>query len=421
MRTHRRHALRPNFDRLDDRCLLSGLTPAELTHAYGLDAITFPTSSGPVSGSGSGETIALVEAYNDPTLSSDLATFDQEYNLPAASLTVIDQAGAVTNNGWALEEALDVEWTHAIAPGANIVVVEARSQSRQDLLTAVNTARYTPGVVAVSMSWGFSETRNESSYNTFFQTPAGHVGITFIAASGDNGIAGGVEWPSSSPDVLAVGGTSLFVDSSGDYQSEVAWSGSGGGYSRFGAEPSYQRSVQGTGDRSAPDVAFDADPNTGVQVYETPPGAGHGYWQVVGGTSLGTPAWSAIIAIVDQGRALVGKGSLDGPSQTLPTLYAVSSTDFHTIAPRARDATGANTSTGRGTPNGPALVDDLVASNIATPLTTGRGMSRQAHATRIKERAKKAVVVPHRVSLFSTRLRVDRADSTPNSRPNHFR
>ena len=420
MRTRRRHGLRPTLDRLDDRCLLSGLTPAQLTHAYGLDAITFPTTSGTVTGNGSGETIALVEAYHDSNLNSDLATFDQKYNLPAPSLTVIDQAGEVANDGWALEESLDVEWAHAIAPAANILVVEAASQSRQDLLTAVNTARYTPGVVAVSMSWGFSETRNESSYDAYFQTPAGHTGITFVAASGDSGAAGGVEWPSSSPNVLAVGGTNLSVDSAGDYQYEVAWGGSGGGYSRFTAEPGYQRSIQGTGKRGTPDVAFDADPNTGVLVFETPPGSSQGYWQVVGGTSLGTPSWAAIIAIVDQGRALDGKGSLDGPSQTLPSLYAVSSTDFQTIAPRARDATGANTSTGRGTPNGPALVDDLVASNITTPLTTGRELSRESHATRVKGRVKKAVAFQHLVTLFSTRT-AGRADSTTNSRLDHSR
>ncbi len=101
MRTRRRHDLRPTLDQLDDRCLLSGLTPAQVTQAYGLNAIAFPTSAGTVVGNGAGETIALVEAYHDATLSSDLATFDERYNLPAPSLTVIDQAGQVANAGWA--------------------------------------------------------------------------------------------------------------------------------------------------------------------------------------------------------------------------------------------------------------------------------------------------------------------------------
>src|ERR1700691_1043459 len=161
---NRRRAVRsrPHLDQLDDRCLLSGyspvssagFTPAQITAAYGLNAITFTSSSGAtVTGNGSGETIALIEAYHDPNLASDLNTFDQAYKLPTANLTVVDQAGSQTNSGWAGEEALDVEWAHAIAPGANILVVEAKSQNLQDLLNAVNTARNTAGVNVVSMSW----------------------------------------------------------------------------------------------------------------------------------------------------------------------------------------------------------------------------------------------------------------------------
>src|ERR1017187_2209832 len=163
MSTRRRRHARPVLDQLDERCLLSGLTPARLTGAYGLDSINFSTPSGTAKGDGSGETIALIEAYHDPYIASDLATFDQSFNLPAPpALIVADQAGSVTNPGWALEESMDVEWAHAIAPGANILVVEAHSQSRQSLITAVNAARNTPGVVAISMSWGFSESANES-------------------------------------------------------------------------------------------------------------------------------------------------------------------------------------------------------------------------------------------------------------------
>ena len=123
---------------------------------------------------------------------------------------MINLGGLKSNGGWALEESLDVEWAHAIAPGANIVVVEAKSQSRPALLFAVDTARHIPGVDVVSMSWGFSEVSYQSS--SHFVTPAGHTGITFVAASGDNGLAGGTNWPAVSPNVLAVGGTSLTVD-----------------------------------------------------------------------------------------------------------------------------------------------------------------------------------------------------------------
>ena len=138
-------------------------------------------------------------------------------------------------------------------------------------MSAVDLARNTPGVVAVSMSWGFSETASETAFDSHFQTPAGHQGVTFLAASGDNGTANGPDYPSSSPRVVAVGGTTLTTDLSGNYVGEATWSGSGGGYSPYEPEPIYQATVQTTHHRSTPDVAFVADPNTGVEVYETPP------------------------------------------------------------------------------------------------------------------------------------------------------
>jgi hypothetical protein len=428
----RRPRLRPLLDELDDRCLLSGYsplepqpsgyTPSQVTAAYGLNAITFTSSTGStVKGDGTGETIALIEINHDPNIQSDLQTFDAKYNLPNPTLTQVNQAGAQTDSGWATEESLDVEWAHATAPGASILVVEAapsysETQELQNLLNAVNTARNTPGVVAVSMSWGFNEMANESSYDSTFTTPAGHTGITFIAASGDSG---DVEYPSASPNVLSVGGTSLNLSSSGAYGSETAWIGGGGGYSQYEPEPGYQESVQTTGARSSPDVAFDADPNTGVEVYATDPWSGVGSWQVVGGTSLGAPSWAGIIAIVDQGRALAGKGSLDGPTQALPALYAASAADFHTVAASSpsggqfggfdpfggggfsssywsgiesgwgagssvstTSGATANTSTGLGSPDGPALISSLVSSTLTTPLTTSGSSSAGNTATR---------------------------------------
>jgi hypothetical protein len=187
--------------------------------------------------------------------------------------------------------------------------------------------------------------------------------------------------------VLAVGGTSLIADAAGNYQFEAAWSGSGGGYSRYSAEPNYQRGIQATGKRGTPDVAFDGDPATGVQVYETSLYGDQGSWQVVGGTSLGTPAWAAILAIADQGRALAGLGSLDGASQTLPTLYALRSTDFHAVSGlvhsvRAGSFNAALT-TGLGSPVGPALVADLVASTLSQPLVTSAAAVRTSVHSRV--------------------------------------
>ncbi len=423
MRNRRRGPrCRPLLDELDDRCLLSGFspyqpsgfTPAQITAAYGLNDITFTSKTGAtVTGNGSGETIALIEMYHDPNIQSDLATFDAKYDLPTPSLSVVDQAGTQTNSGWALEESMDVEWAHAVAPGANILVVEAapsysQTQELQNLLNAVNTARNTAGVVAVSMSWGFNEMSNESSYDSYFTTPSGHQGVTFIAASGDSGY---VEYPSASPNVLAVGGTTLNLTGSGAYSSETAWADSGGGYSAYEQEPSYQGGVQTSGARSTPDVAFDADPNSGVMVYSTAPGGRSGSWQVVGGTSLGSPSWAGIIAIVDQGRAVAGLGSLDGATQTLPALYAAASSNFNSVASAptfggysfggfnpfvgfagnsqasssfwggfglgiglnsgSTTSSGetANTSTGLGTPKGASLISDLVGSTLTKAVT----------------------------------------------------
>lgn len=393
--------IRPCVERFDDRCLLSGLTAAQLTHAYGLDAITFASPTGQsVTGNGAGETIALVEAYNDPHVASDLHVFDQANGLPDPSLSVVNLAGSKTSGVWASEEMLDVEWAHAIAPAANILVVEARNDTLRSLIHAVDIARHTPGVATVSMSWGFNESAGETAFDSHFRTPAGHPGVTFIAASGDDGTAAGPEYPSTSPNVLAVGGTTLFVNQQGNYEGETAWSGSGGGFSRYEREPACQRSVQTSGRRSTPDVAFDADPDTGVEVYETPPGDSTGSWLIVGGTSLGTPAWAAIIAIADQGRALAGKTALDGATQTLPTLYRLPSSDFNgvsealpfspwfggvgTFANTTSSTTGqrdaastsgtarANIVTGLGSPVGPNLIAGLVASDItSTPPSTG--------------------------------------------------
>src|ERR1017187_6969892 len=186
MRKRTRRRFRPRWDHLDDRCLLSGYTPAQITAAYGLNAISFTSSSGAkVTGDGAGQTIALVEVYHDPNIQASLDAFDAAYGLPKITLDVIDQAGNLTDAGWAGEESMDVEWAHAIAPGANIVVVEAAAgnndtQGYNDFVTAVQTASQTKGVTAVSMSLGMDEYTGESAADSGFTT----AGITYIASSG---------------------------------------------------------------------------------------------------------------------------------------------------------------------------------------------------------------------------------------------
>ena len=288
MRKRMRRRFRPHADHLDERCLLSGYSPAQITAAYGLNDISLRSSSGVmITGDGTGQTIALVEVYHDPNIQASLDEFDAVYGLPNISLDVINQAGNLTDQGWAGEESMDVEWAHAIAPGANIVVVEAApgsndTQGFNDFVTAVQTASQTKAVTVVSMSLGMDEYSGESANDSVFAT----AGITYIAASGD---AGAVQWPASAPDVLAVGGTSLSLSGAGVYGAEKGWIDSGGGLSQDETEPSFQNAIQSTGSRATPDVSFLADPYTGVAVYLIPPTSttNAGEWVLAGGTSLG--------------------------------------------------------------------------------------------------------------------------------------
>jgi hypothetical protein len=337
-----------------------GYDPAQIRHAYGFDQITF--SNGTVKGDGRGQTIAIVDAYDDPNIFKDLDVFDSTFGLqgPASSFLtkVTPQGHTKTNASWAGEISLDVEWAHAIAPGAKILLVEARNSSLSNLLSAVSYANSQPGVVAVSMSWGGGEFSSETLYDSYFTAP----GITYAAASGDSP---GVIWPSSSPNVLSVGGTSLTLDSNNNISSETGWSSSGGGTSSYESLPSYQRGVTNTSTRANPDVAFDADPNTGVAVYDTVAYFGQTGWFQVGGTSLGAPAWAALVAIADQGR---GAGGSLSSAQTLTTLYA-NPGDFHYIASSAANTTAAgyNLVTGLGTPIAQQIVKSLVTAPALKP------------------------------------------------------
>lgn len=170
----------------------------------------------------------------------------------------------INNSGWALETSLDVEWAHSIAPEAKILLVVARSASVSDLVKAIDYAS-SQGVQVVSNSWGGSEFSSEGSYESHFQ----HPGIVYVASSGDTGA--GVIWPATSPSVLAVDGTTLTLNSNNTYLNEIGWSGSSGGTSVYMATPSYQNNwstIVGS-HRGVPDVAFNADPNSGVAVYDS--------------------------------------------------------------------------------------------------------------------------------------------------------
>ncbi len=371
-----------------------GMRPAAVRHAYGFDQVSF----GSVTGDGSGQTIAIVDAYNAPNIVADLHTFDTQFGLAdPPSFTRIGETGSSTlprndpsgpGYSWALETSLDVEWAHAMAPKANILLVLANSASDSDLFTAINTARRYAGVSAISMSWGGGEYSGQSYYDQFFTTPSGHNGVTFLASSGDSGSydasatsTRAVEYPASSPNVVAVGGTRLNVDSTSTYVSESAWGngtssgmygGAGGGLSTVVSQPSYQRGVvtQSSTARAVPDVAFDADPASGVSVvdsYDSP----NAPWIQVGGTSLAAPMWAGLIAVANQGRVLNGLGTLDGATGALPKIYTLPSSDFHDVTTGNNGyaaGAGYDLVTGRGTPIVNRVVRDLAGSTTVPPV-----------------------------------------------------
>jgi len=350
----------------------TGFSPAQIRQAYGFASVSF----GGTAADGSGTTIAIVDAFDNPNIANDLKQFDAAFGLPDPVFRKVNQTGGTTmpraDAGWASEIALDVEWAHAIAPGASILLVEANSNSYTDLMTAVDYARNQPGVVAVSLSWGGGEFSGETTYDAYFTTPAGHPGVTFFASSGDTGAP--TSYPSASPNVVSVGGTSLFLSGSG-YSSESGWSGSGGGISAYESQPSYQKGVvtQSSTRRASPDIAYNSDPNTGFPVYDSYNNTGAAKWSQFGGTSAAAPQWAALAAIADQGRSLAGLGSLDGRSQFLPAIYRMAAADFHDVTtggsagtPKYSASAGYDLVTGRGTPVANLVIADLVVWGTST-------------------------------------------------------
>jgi hypothetical protein len=286
-----------------------------------------------LTGDGAGQTVAVVDAYRDPRIVADVNAFSGQFGLPKVCGTrgagspcfdfkaTAPQGTAGENSDWALETSLDIEWIHAVAPHAAVRLVQAHDQSFASLFAAVSAAAaLRPD--AISMSWGYPG--GEFSGETYYDGHCELAHSVCVVASGDYGHPG--EYPAYNPRALAVGGTTLDLASDGTITSEVAWAGSGGGESYFEPKPAAQRGVAPGPRRGLPDVSFDADPNTGVAVYDSVPYQGQSGWFQVGGTSVGAPVWSAILASADQLRTAAGKGPLTSAGdQAARAVYAATS------------------------------------------------------------------------------------------------
>lgn len=268
-------------------------TPASLACVYGLvSAVTGcnPNTATKVP-TGGARMIAIVDAYDAPNAASDLAAFSKQFGLPAASFQVVYASGAkpAYDMGWEFEESLDVQWAHAMAPEAKIVLVEAASSSFADLMTAEDMASKmvnAAGGGEVSNSWGGSEFSGENTYDSHFVK----AGVVFLASAGDYP---GTSWPGASPNVVSAGGTTVRRNpSTGAFVAEAPWDSAGGGSSVLEPRPSYQGKIAAVGNyRGVPDLSFDSNPVTGVWVYDSNVGG----WNIVGGTSVASPALAGIL------------------------------------------------------------------------------------------------------------------------------
>lgn len=380
-------------------------TPAQIRAAYGLpllpSAALTPTAA-QAAQLGAGQTIYIVDAQHDPNVAAELAAFNAKFGLPACtsrpiapntalplaqakptdgcSLSVVysTASGTMTSAvpaydaGWATEIALDVQWAHATAPLARIVLIESGDASLNALLGAVKLAN-AMGAGVVSMSFGGAEGNWTASVDAAFAA----AGMSYLAATGDDG--SGVSWPAVSPKVLAVGGTSLRYGGSGS-RTETAWARTGGAISAYTATPAYQsNTVPGVGAlarRAVGDVSFNADPSTGQFVAVMTPGSTAVNWLSAGGTSLSTPQWAGLLAVANAMRAQSAQARLGAPHAslytgiaTVPGLYAAAFSDIvagsNGSCAICSAHTGYDIPTGLGTPNGAALLTRLAGVTLA--------------------------------------------------------
>ena len=355
----------------------SGIVPADIRHGYGIDLVTFAGAPA----DGSGQTIALVEAYSAPNLASDLAVFSRQFGLrDPGFVRQVNQAGGTalpgTDINWTFQIARDVEWAHAVAPGANLVVVEAASNLWTDLMTAVDTAKSMTGVTVVALNFYQNYALGtDKALDARLTTPAGHAGVTFVSTAGE----GQNSRPAVSPNAVCVGGTTTLFNTDHTIRSEIVSPGAGGGCGGGGQPtPAYQVGIGTPPNRAGrffPDLSISQDYAVRYAVYNTStPGSWKG-WSAAGGT--GVTQVAALVALADQGRALAGLPSLDGPSQTLPMIYQGRGGDFRDITQGTgfsgyAAGSGYDLASGLGTPRADRLLAHLsgfaLTQSVAAPV-----------------------------------------------------
>jgi subtilase family serine protease len=366
----------------------NGYGPSQLQSAYGLTSASASL--------GSGTTVAVIDAYDDPTAASDLAAYRSAAGLPALTsgqFTKYNQEGetsplpaeAPLDDDWTLEESLDVDMVSAICPLCKIDLVEATNDTGTGLYVAEETAATTLGAKYISNSWGGSETSTDLTYDSEY---FGVSGVVYTASAGDSGYAGGVIYPATSPHVVAVGGTTLNTSSNSRGWTESVWDtstdeGTGSGCSAFEPQPSWQASISiipaACSDRVDNDVAADADPNTGAAVYDT--SNDNGGWLEVGGTSESSPIIASVFALAgNNGNG--GNNAADSIYTHTGNLNEVTASSNGTCTPPTADsvlctATGAantyNGPTGWGTPNGLTAFESNSSSGGNTVTVTNPG------------------------------------------------
>jgi subtilase family serine protease len=364
----------------------NGYGPSQLQSAYDLAAAS--------AADGSGTTVAVVDAYNDPTAASDLAEYRSAAGLPALTsgqFTQYNQEGetsplpatAPLDDDWTLEESLDVDMVSAICPLCKIDLVEANNDSGDGLYVAEETAATTLGAKYISNSWGGTETSADTTYDSEY---FGVSGVVYTASAGDSAYSGGVIYPATSPHVVSVGGTTLNTSSNSRGWTESVWEtssteGTGSGCSAYEPQPSWQASISiltaACADRVDNDVAADADPNTGAAIYDT--SNDNGGWNEVGGTSESSPIVASVFALAgNNGNG--GNNAADSIYTHTSDLNEVTASSNGTCTPPAADsvlctATGAantyNGPTGWGTPEGLGAFQSNSTGNTVTVTNPG--------------------------------------------------